>query len=191
MTNLYKRQVSDRDGQNATLANRALENTAVWKTFQRTLKHIARRRINLLSAPLAYPAGHFYSPITNTRTLADLYRDPGNNPVPHELPGIALDRQKMIALWDRWSVWLDSPRPGTSEGSRYNPANGQFGPGDALVLSFMLRYARPQRLIEIGSGHSSAVSLDTIEQFLDDAVKCTFIDPYPQRLLNLFRDGEQ
>ena len=53
---------------------------------------------------------------------------------------------------------------------------------DAVFLYGMLRHARPKRIVEVGSGFSSAAMLDTIDQHLDGDVACTFIEPYPERL---------
>jgi hypothetical protein len=49
----------------------------------------------------------------------------------------------------------------------------------------MIRRFRPQRLIEIGSGWSSACSMDTVERYLDGACELTFIEPHPELLHRL------
>jgi hypothetical protein len=54
----------------------------------------------------------------------------------------------------------------------------------------MIRYARPRRIIEVGSGYSSCVTLDTNELFFDNRIVCTFVEPYPQRLHMLLRQGD-
>jgi hypothetical protein len=75
---------------------------------------------------------------------------------------------------------------------RYYYPNGFFGIGDAIVLYSLFRHFRPQRVIEIGSGFSSAAMLDTSDRFLDGAVQFTFIDPGADRLFDLLspRDRE-
>lgn len=143
-----------------------------------------------MAAPLAYPPGHFYSPVTDPDEMARRYRDPRVNP-PLSLPGIALDREAHLALLSEWKRFIDEPPPGSVAGARYSPANDQYGPGDALVQSCILRHCRPQRFIEIGSGHSSAAALDTIEAHLDGATRCTFIDPYPKRLNAILRGADR
>jgi hypothetical protein len=52
------------------------------------------------------------------------------------------------------------------------------------MLHLMLRWTRPRKVIEVGSGFSSAAILDTNDRFLDGAVSCTFIEPFPQRRLD-------
>lgn len=72
---------------------------------------------------------------------------------------------------------------GTGDGPRYVPGNPQYGWSDAAVYRGMLATHRPKRVIEVGSGHSSAQALDTADAHgLDTSF--TFIDPYPERLLS-------
>lgn len=61
---------------------------------------------------------------------------------------------------------------------------------DAAIFHSMLRHYRPSRIIEVGSGFSTAVALDTIEKHgLSSKVTC--IEPHPQRLKALLRQGDQ
>ncbi len=62
--------------------------------------------------------------------------------------------------------------------------------GDALILHAFLRQLRPRRLIEIGSGWSSALILDTADRYLPD-LRCTFIDPYPELVRSLLARGDE
>jgi hypothetical protein len=57
------------------------------------------------------------------------------------------------------------------------------------MLHGMLRLHRPKKVIEIGCGHSSACTLDTVARYLDGNCPLTFIEPYPQRLLDLIGDA--
>lgn len=66
---------------------------------------------------------------------------------------------------------------------RYEAANGMFAKLDGLVLYGMLRRTRPRRIIEIGSGWSTKLSMDTSEKYYDGKVSITCIEPYPERLL--------
>ena len=69
--------------------------------------------------------------------------------------------------------------------------NSQFKAGDAIVLYSMLRKHRPKRIIEIGSGFSSAAMLDVNDLFLDHSIKFTFIEPNPQRLMGLLNQTDR
>jgi hypothetical protein len=140
---------------------------------------------------LGWPPGHFYSPIPDLddvrRREAAIFRS-ADEPV----AGIDLREEAQLALLRDLAApcaeqpWGDEPR----EGLRYGFDNPNFQQGEALVLLGLMRRARPRRVIEIGSGWSSCALLDVNERFLDGAVRCTFVEPYPELLQELVR-GEQ
>jgi hypothetical protein len=74
---------------------------------------------------------------------------------------------------------------------RYHHENGWYPYGDATWLYCMIRHRRPRRIIEVGSGFSSCVILDTNERFLDNSMTCTFIEPNPERLLSSIHPGDR
>jgi hypothetical protein len=61
---------------------------------------------------------------------------------------------------------------------------------DAIALHCMLRHLSPRRVIEVGSGYSSCVTLDTNERFLDGRAELTFVEPYPDELLGLLEPND-
>ena len=142
---------------------------------------------HLFGAPLAYRPGHFYSPICAPEAIADHYRAPEDLRESAELPGIDLNEAGQRQLWADWADYFSAvpfrnePQPGL----RYHYDNRNFGPGDAIVLHCMLRHFRPSRVIEIGSGYSTACTLDTIEHFLGGSTHVTCIEPYPALLEQL------
>lgn len=77
----------------------------------------------------------------------------------------------------------------SQRGLRYYFDNDYFCTGDALVLQSMLRLLRPRRFVEVGSGFSSALVLDTNDLFLGE-LACTFIDPDPVRLRALLTPSD-
>lgn len=77
--------------------------------------------------------------------------------------------------------YLNTPSPL----SRY-VNNCWFPLGDATTLAAILRHSKPCRVIEVGSGYSSAVILDVCEQHLPNT-KLTFIDPRPERLKSILK----
>jgi predicted O-methyltransferase YrrM len=140
---------------------------------------------------LFVPPGHFYSPIPD---LDDVRRDEQRvfPPVPRELPGIALDEARQLAMLDKLQSYYDS-QPFDAEKTRnlrYFFENPSYSYSDAIFLHCMIRYARPRRIIEVGSGYSSCVTLDTNELFFDNRIACTFVEPYPQLLRTLLRDDD-
>jgi hypothetical protein len=138
------------------------------------------------------PAGHYYSPIPDPAQV-QLRAEHIFDRFPRHLPGIDLQPKAQVALLESFlpyyaeQPWQDSPH----DGLRYGFENDQYSYSDALFLMFMLRHIQPRRVIEVGSGHSSAAMLDTADRFLTEAVDFTFIDPYPQRLLGLLSPSDR
>jgi hypothetical protein len=55
----------------------------------------------------------------------------------------------------------------------------------------MLRRLKPKKVIEVGSGFSSSVTLDTNELFFNNSINCIFIEPYPERLKSLLKENDK
>lgn len=138
------------------------------------------------------PPGHFYSPVTSP---ADIEADRARLFAPglRELPGVDLRLPQQVALALELSRHYGeedfpaTPRPDR----RYCLANEYFGYGDAFLYYALLRHLRPARVIEVGAGWSSAVLLDTNERFLGNSIACTFVEPFPERLLSLLRPDDR
>lgn len=132
------------------------------------------------SLPNPYPPGHYYSPIPSAADVEEAMAARAKA-LP---PGLVLDLDGQMELVRELSpIVQDHPyRDLQLPGLRYDPGNGFFGISDAVVLHGMLRWARPARVVEVGSGWSSACMLDTDEHHLDRRTRFTFIDPDPVRL---------
>ena len=76
----------------------------------------------------------------------------------------------------------ESPFYSQEKRARFDIENLSFSYDDAPILHYMMRMIRPKRIIEIGSGSSSACMLDTSERYLDDKVNFTFVDINCQNL---------
>ncbi|MBM3452964.1 MAG: class I SAM-dependent methyltransferase [Bacteroidetes bacterium] len=68
---------------------------------------------------------------------------------------------------------------------RYYSKNEMFIYNDGVLLYGVLNLFQPKKIIEVGSGYSSALMLDTCEEKMMN-VKLTFIDPYTSRVDELF-----
>jgi hypothetical protein len=55
----------------------------------------------------------------------------------------------------------------------------------------MIRHLQPKKIIEVGSGYSSCLILDTNKLYFNNEIQCTFIEPYPQLLLSLINVKEK
>lgn len=168
---------------------------------ERLLRNFVKRLIGsrlsnarfLFAAPLAYPPGHFYSPICDPIEIARRYRDPWTTTPPSNIPGIDLALNAQIALWESWVPFLAEVRAVTAndQSRRYRAPSASYDVGDAIIYTCMLRHLRPARLIEVGSGSSSAVALDTFDRFFAVPPRASFIEPYPALLLSLLAPGDK
>ncbi len=134
---------------------------------------------------LAVPPGHFYSPIPSgddvRRASATTTRSAAS------MGGVDLHEERQVDLLRRLAPSMrDLPfGPHPQGGFRYGWTNGLFGPVDGAVLYAMLREHRPRRIVEVGSGWSSALMLDVNDRHLGGSCRLTFIEPYPDRLRSL------
>lgn len=151
---------------------------------------VLRKRPNLRGV-LTFPPGHFYSPLLDIKSLAA-----------HEaaLPFDGAD------WWEHVDMRLDEQRayyqelvdgsPAApfpshkSERCRYYSVNNWFPWSDAFTLAGVMRKEKPRRIIEVGSGYSSAVMLDTLESS-GLSTDLTFIEPYPARLYSLLTSNDK
>jgi predicted O-methyltransferase YrrM len=138
---------------------------------------------------IKFPPGHFYSPQPDPAEYASCI-DPihGDVPEPSTLRGLDLNTEVQFATLRSLKPFYDEQpfRDHPVPHLRYDFANIYFSYADALSLYGLMRLSRPRQVIEVGSGHSSCVMLDTNERFLDGRCKLTFIEPYPDdRLLAL------
>jgi len=133
-----------------------------------------------------YYSGHFHSPIVDPEQVVDYVRSNRTSDL-GGIKGVNLSMDSMIEFWTDFEAEVPSI-PFTSEKrfGRYYYENGFFPPGDAIALyAHFIKY-RPQRVIEIGSGFSSACMLD-IADHLDLSTEFVLIEPYADRLKSLLR----
>lgn len=135
--------------------------------------------------------GHFYSPIPSLDEIRareeELFGEP-----PPLLPGIELHGEHQVALVRELAAFYpELPFPKTqTAGGRYWFDNWAYSYADAIYLYGMLRKLRPRRVIEIGSGFSSAAMLDTRERFALET-EFLFIEPDPSTLTSLLKPDDR
>ncbi len=98
--------------------------------------------------------------------------------------GIDLALPEQIEFLETLASYLaDCPFPvEPSPGFRYHFNNGSYSFGDGMILYAVLRKLRPNRIVEIGSGYTSALMLDVNERYREGRINLTFIDPYADLL---------
>lgn len=134
--------------------------------------------------------GHFYSPVPD---LDEVDADAGRLFAPRDtLEGLDLRVEAQLANFRELArLSREAPIPASpTAATRYGTDNLNYGVGDASMLQSMLRRLRPRRYLEVGSGWSTALALDTSLNFLDGSMSVTAIEPYPELLMSCLRDGD-
>jgi predicted O-methyltransferase YrrM len=134
-----------------------------------------------------FPLGHYYSPLPDNRELAE---EPFHSVVwpdqPRPTPGIdwneRLQRSLAADVFAAQERLAFADRE-TGDPTEYWTRNDQYPALDAWVLEGFLRYLRPKRMIEIGSGFSSLVSARVNREFLGGSMRFTSVEPYPRDFL--------
>lgn len=138
-----------------------------------------------------YPPGHFYSPLLDISSL------PASAP---HLPYDGVENWEHVDLRpteqrayydDLLTQFPLLPFPAQQTPPyRFYTNNTWFCLADAFTLSGMIRKERPQRIVEVGSGFSSAVMLDTLHH-VQTTAQLTFIEPNPDRLDLLLTESDR
>ncbi len=113
-----------------------------------------------------YPPGHYYSPLPDYRSMV---RDAAFSDLDNlECTGIDLRDEAQLELMEVFSryypelPWTSAP----NEVTRYHYENDFFGYGDAITMYSLFRHFKPRRVVEVGSGYSSAAMMDVNDLFL-------------------------
>ena len=106
-----------------------------------------------------------------------------------DLPGINFNINNQIKNLENLNFkkeLIDLNLKGNSPNYNFNISNGFFEAGDAEIYYQMIRYFKPKKIIEIGSGHSSLIAKEAIhnnklkDNFVSELI-C--IEPYENNWL--------
>lgn len=154
---------------------------AVKERLPLSLLHLARQVRNAVGGrDLFVRPGHYYSP---TSSDVDRRRQGEWDQEAH-LAGIDIAEAEQLELASRLAGTV-LPEDRWSGG----PENRMFGRIDATVLHGMLTVNRPSRILEVGSGYSTAVMLDAADRD-GTTTDITCVEPYPDRLNSLLHPGD-
>lgn len=143
----------------------------------RTLRAIG----DVIARPPYARAGSYLSPLT---CQEDIRRQMSWQ---DDALGVSLNEAGQLALASSMRDVLASSPPGP----RYREANNMFGGADAAIYRAMLSRLRPSRIIEAGSGFSTAVALDEADAVpVLAGLEVTCIEPYPSRLEGLLKSDD-
>ena len=138
------------------------------------------------------PPGHFYSPIPS---LEEIKRNElvifGS--IPRGIAGLDLHESAQLKLLESFDRFYEEIpfQSYKADGLRYYFENLSYGYSDAIFLYCMIRHLQPKRIIEIGSGFSSCVTLDTNEIFFNGSIDITLIEPYPDLVSSLMKENDK
>lgn len=160
------------------------------KENDRLRAELAKQRAAQADWARFFPPGHFYSPIPSREEVAEAFERGGFGP---PFPAIDLNEAGQLARLERFAPWYaEQPFPEKpAKEARFHLDNPSYGHFDAIMLYGMLREARPRRIVEVGSGFSSAAMLDVNDRVLGGGVHFTFIDPDMIRLRKLLRPEDE
>jgi predicted O-methyltransferase YrrM len=155
--------------------------------LKRRIAHLKNTRIGILD----FAPGHYYSPIVNVGEITARKKEVFD--IPKEIKGIDLNEAGQLTNLKLMKPFYDQhtfPVEKTA-GRRYYFHNKYYSYSDALFLYNIIRLNQPKRIIEVGSGFSSAVMLDTNDEFFNGEIKMTFVEPHPERLYSLLTEKDK
>lgn len=137
---------------------------------------------------LFVPPGHYYSPISSPITEEKHNEYLGFT----NLTGIDINEAQQLINLDKFQKHYGEIPFSETESSefRYYFKNNFYSYSDSIILYSFLREFAPNRIIEIGSGFSSSVILDTNQRFFNNKIEVACIEPYASRLKGLLKEED-
>lgn len=124
------------------------------------------------------PPGHFYSAIPSLPEIIK-YEKRIWNKLPEYISGIELNAIEQLELLEVFHDYYKAIpfKDKKTRGLRYYFLNSAYSYSDGIFLHCMIRHAKPKKIIEVGSGYSSCVTLDTNELFLITVLNVHLLNP--------------
>jgi len=138
-----------------------------------------------------WPPGHFFSPVVDPDRVVDYWKMCRASE-PQAIAGINFRLDAMNEFWIKNKQFIsETPFREEPDGqNRYYYGIGPYPVGDAVTLRAVINHYRPRRIVEIGSGSSTACMLDSAEHAGLADLQITCIEPYPARLRRMLREGD-
>ena len=127
---------------------------------------------------------HYYEPLINRKSLDREFR------FKRELPGIDWNEDGQVELLKQFDFKkeLDQIPVKRTNKQEYYYEIGNFGPGDAGYLYSIIRYFKPKKIIEIGCGASTLMTINAVKKNKienpDNNCEIICIEPYRQKWLS-------
>lgn len=143
-----------------------------------------------LQSKLYYTPGHYYSPYACDEDL-NLVQDFNLDTT---IKGVNLNENQQLSLLNEFAKSYQKLKwtADKIDTNRYYYNNLYFSYSDAIFLHSVINYFQPKKIIEVGSGFSSAAMLDINKHGFNNSIELTFIEPYPEeRLYKLIDDKDK
>ncbi len=153
------------------------------RLFANTAEYRAKHAVSSV-----FPMGHYHSPVVDPRTVSE-YVEIQHSLSLADLSGISINLDAMRQLWLK-NLEFTKNHPFTREpnmNDRFRYGDGPFPEGDAIAIQLIFAEFRPEKVVEIGSGFSTACMLDSAERVGLGDISLVCIEPYPERLLSMLR----
>lgn len=148
-----------------------------------------KQKFQLLKNRICIYPGHYYSPIPSLKEAA---KDRLFDVRADIVPGIDLRYEKQMELLDKCKqYYYEMPFHEMGGQERYYFMNDMYSYADGVFYYFVLRHIRPNKVIEVGSGFTSALLLDVNDIFFKGNIQCTFIEPCTKSLHSLLRESDK
>jgi predicted O-methyltransferase YrrM len=138
------------------------------------------------------PPGHFYSPIPAIESIVGKDFSSLVSKELENIPGINFNIEGQLKLLRSFAEDYKVPEWLDDENDQYNFHfnNPFFSYGDASALGLVLQHYKPSKIIEVGSGYSTALFLDMLAmKYITSKVTC--IEPYPNVLYSLISETQK
>lgn len=162
---------------------------AVGGVILKLVRRIGMKRLSLCRETLikigVFPIRkHYYEPLFDPK---ELKYNLSNN---RDLKGLDFNVDKQIELvqsFEYKNELLKFNMDDTGDSTKFYYNNASYGLGDAELLYSMIRKFKPKRIIEIGSGNSTLISIEAInknkEEYSDYYCEHICIEPYEMKWL--------
>ncbi len=151
----------------------------------------SKEYLNKRAVASTFTPGHYHSPVVDPSTVVT-YHARSRAEQAEDLHGIQLDLPAMLSFWDAHLAFTAAfPfREEKTSDQRFHFDGSPYPWGDAITLRTMIHAYKPKRIIEIGSGFSTACMLNSADECGLDTLQITCIEPYPDRLHSLMREAD-
>ena len=147
--------------------------------------------INKVILDAGYEPGHYYSTVPK---LDDLKKNQDIIFQEKEIKDIDFNEEHQLKnldeIKDFYKDYLYHDEDSDLKNYRYKKEGAFYRYSDSVFLYSMIRKSKPKKIIEVGSGHSSAIMLDTNEHFFNNEIEHIFIEPYSERLEGILKEED-